>query len=69
MKTLKYLSLLIFSLIYTSLYSQKPTQVPKPSDKPIDLSNPADLIIYIILPLCVILLFFMYWRRRKNPKE
>ena len=53
----------------TILHAQKPTEVPKPSEKPIDLSNPADVIIYIVLPLCAILLFFIWRGKRKNQKK
>lgn len=69
MKIQRYILLAFFSLIITGLYAQKPTQVPKPSDTPIDLTNPADIIIYIVLPLCVILLFYFYWRKRNKTKK
>lgn len=68
MKTQKYLSLLTVLLLAAGLYAQKPTEVPKPSEKPIDLSNPADIIIYIVLPICAILLFLIY-RRNKNKHK
>jgi hypothetical protein len=61
----KLLFLLLFS---TVAIAQKPTDVPKPTEQPIDLTNPADIIIYIILPLCVIMLVFI-WRRSKNSKN
>lgn len=51
------------------LYAQKPTEVPKPSEKPIDLSNPADIIIYIVLPLCAIVLVLIWNRMRKKDKK
>ncbi|PHR12671.1 MAG: adenylosuccinate synthetase [Aequorivita sp.] len=63
---------ILFAALYvwcTTLYAQKPTEVPKPSEKPIDLSNPADIIIYIVLPLCVVLLFFVWRGKRKNRKK
>lgn len=53
----------------TILYAQKPTEVPKPSEEPIDLSNPADVIIYIVLPLCAIVLFFIWRGKLKNQKK
>ena len=52
----------------TTGYAQKPTEVPKPSEKPIDLTNPADIIIYIVLPLCTVLLFFI-WRGKQKRKK
>ncbi|OAD92488.1 hypothetical protein A7A78_00845 [Aequorivita soesokkakensis] len=60
-----FLALLFYSI---AINAQKPTEVPKPSDKPIDLSNPADIIIYIILPLCAVLFFFI-WRGKKNKSK
>ena len=63
---------ILFSTLYffcAILYAQKPTEVPKPSEKPIDLSNPADIIIYVVLPLCVVLLFFVWRGKRRNQKK
>ncbi len=63
----------IFTFLATSLvfietaFSQKPTEVPKPSEYPIDLSNPADVIIYIVLPLCAVVLYFI-WRSKRGKK-
>ena len=68
MKTRNYFLILLFSLVNTFTYGQKPTEVPKPSEKPIDLSNPADLIIYIVLPLCVIA-FFVVWKLKRNKRK
>jgi uncharacterized protein with PQ loop repeat len=64
-KRIAFLALLFYSI---TINAQKPTEVPKPSDKPIDLSNPADIIIYIILPLCAVLFFFI-WRGKKNKSK
>lgn len=50
----------------STMSAQKPTEVPKPSDKPIDLSNPADIIIYIVLPLVAVLFFFIWKMKRKK---
>ncbi len=69
MKIKKYLSLITFTILASSLYAQKPTEVPKPSEKPIDLSNPADIVIYIVLPLCAILLYFLYKRNKNKHKK
>ncbi len=68
MKFLKNILFVIFTLIIATSYSQKPTEVPKPSEKPIDLANPADIIIYIVLPLCVVLFFFI-WREKMKKKK
>lgn len=69
MKNQKHFLTIFFSIAVTALYAQKPTEVPKPSDTPIDLTNPADIIIYIVLPLCVIVLFLIYWGKRKKEKK
>lgn len=63
------ITLLATSLFYSIIsYSQKPTDVPNPSNDSIDLSNPADIIIYIVLPLCAVLFYFI-WREKRNKKE
>lgn len=69
MKNQKHFLIICFSIAVTALYAQKPTEVPKPSETPIDLSNPADVIIYIVLPICVIVLFLIYWGKRKKEKK
>ncbi|WP_146743763.1 adenylosuccinate synthetase [Aequorivita sp. CIP111184] len=62
---MKNILFVLFTLLITTCYAQKPTEVPKPSEKPIDLGNPADVIIYIVLPLCAVLFFFI-WRGKRN---
>lgn len=53
-------------LIFT-VHAQIPKEVPHPDDnKPLDLSDPADLIIYIIIPVVFIILFFVWRSRRKK---
>ncbi len=52
-----------------NLYAQKPTEVPKPNEKPIDLSSTADIIIYIVLPLCAIVLVLIWNRKRRKDKK
>jgi len=59
---------IILLLCSISINAQKPTEVPKPSEKPIDLANPADIIIYIVLPLCAVLFFFI-WRGKRNKTK
>ncbi len=68
MKNKKALLFIIGFVFQISMYAQKPTEVPKPSEKPIDLTNPADIIIYIILPLCAVLLFFIWKAKQKDKK-
>ncbi|MAZ26275.1 MAG: adenylosuccinate synthetase [Cytophagaceae bacterium] len=38
------------------------------NNSPIDLSNPADLVIYIILPIVAIVLYII-WRKRKKRRD
>jgi heme/copper-type cytochrome/quinol oxidase subunit 2 len=56
-------SLIMFS---GAISAQQPTGVPGPNSEPIDLSNPADIIIYIVLPLCAVLLYFVWRKNRRN---
>ncbi|SRX73643.1 adenylosuccinate synthetase [Aequorivita antarctica] len=69
MKILKNMLFSVILLILATSYAQKPTEVPKPSEKPIDLTNPADIIIYIILPLCAVLLFFIWKGKQKRKNQ
>ncbi|MEH6763131.1 MAG: adenylosuccinate synthetase [Aequorivita antarctica] len=69
MKILKNMLFSVILLIMATSYAQKPTEVPKPSEKPIDLTNPADIIIYIILPLCAVLLFFIWKGKQKRKNQ
>ena len=45
---------------------QIPTGVPHPDDNtPLDLSNPADLIIYVVLPVIVLILYLVALKPKK----
>jgi heme/copper-type cytochrome/quinol oxidase subunit 2 len=56
-------------LLSTIAFAQIPTDVPKPQDNPpLDLTDPANIIIFIVLPLCVILLYFI-WRGKQKKKD
>ncbi|PKA84131.1 hypothetical protein ATE92_2301 [Ulvibacter sp. MAR_2010_11] len=47
--------------------AQIPKEVPHPdNNSPIDLSNPADIIIYIVLPLIFVALYFIGRKYRKK---
>ena len=59
--TTKFIGFIAFESI------QIPTEVPHPdTNSPIDLSNPADIIIYIVLPIVVIVLFMIGRHRKKK---
>lgn len=65
----KFLIPVIFVLIGFTSQAQIPTDVPNPQDNPpVDFSDPANIIMFIVLPLCAILLFFI-WRRRKKEDQ
>lgn len=47
---------------------QIPTEVPKPDNNtPIDFSNPADIVIYVVIPVLLVILYLVL--RKKNRKE
>lgn len=59
-------SIIVFTQIATT-HAQIPRFVPKPAyNSPVDWSNPADLIIYFILPVIFIILGFVSWNYRKK---
>lgn len=65
MKRFPHLIVLLFAS--TAAFSQIPTEVPKPQDNtPLDLTNPANIIIFIVLPLCAVLFFFIYRDKKKK---
>lgn len=67
MKTFITILLLLF---YNILSAQQPTHVPGPqTNSPIDLNNWFDIIVFIILPLAMIIIYFMWRRQVKNDKE
>lgn len=46
---------------------QIPTGVPHPdNNKPLDLSDPAELIIYVIVPLIILILYLVALKPKKN---
>jgi uncharacterized membrane protein YhdT len=61
----------IFTLLLTTaIFAQQPTHVPGPqTNSPIDLNNWFDIIVFIILPLVMIIFYFMWRRQVKMDKE
>ncbi len=61
----------IFTLLFSpALFSQQPTHVPGPqTNTPIDLNNWFDIIVFIVLPLVMIIFYFMWRRQVKLDKE
>lgn len=66
----------MITLIYNTIGSisnfiilQIPQGVPNPADsEPLTLETPFDYILYIGMPL-LILIGFIFWRRRKKQRE
>tara|TARA_R100001369_G_scaffold91926_1_gene134812 strand:+ start:264 stop:473 length:210 start_codon:yes stop_codon:yes gene_type:complete len=63
------------SFIITSIFlissaeAQIPKEVPHPdNNKPLNLLDPADIIIYIVIPAIFIILFFVWRSRQKKNK-
>jgi heme/copper-type cytochrome/quinol oxidase subunit 2 len=52
------------------IYGQLPTQAPNPQDNsPIDLNNLFDVIVYIVLPVGMFILYFLWRRQVKKNRE
>jgi len=67
----KYISTLFVACLFfiSKAHAQIPKEVPHPdNNKPLDLSDPADIIIYIVIPVVFIILFFVWRSRRKKNK-
>lgn len=51
-----------------TLFAQRPTHVPGPQGPVRFFESPANIVIYIVLPLAIIV-FYMIWRRQKNKNQ
>lgn len=57
-------------LFTTSLWAQQPTHVPSPQNNtPIDLNNWFDVVVFIVMPLLMVFLYFLWRRQVKMDKE
>lgn len=55
--------------IFRLLPTQTPKGTPNPGEsKPIDLSDPFEIIVFIILPILIIV-FYLIWRNKNRGKE
>lgn len=69
MKLLKYTLASFFSILGMVGYSQIPRDVPNPQDNyPVDFTDPANIIILVILPLLVVV-FVIIWRNKKRKDK
>lgn len=49
---------------------QIPTEVPHPdNNSPLDISNPFEVIVYIVIPLVLIVLYFFLRKKRRSNLE
>jgi hypothetical protein len=55
--------------ILSLLLLQLPIGTQNPDDNhPIDLTNPFDVIVYIVLPILAVI-FYILWRKKKKEEE
>lgn len=51
-------------------YIQIPTNAPHPdTNEPLDVSNPFELIVYVIIPVVLLLFYFLLRKRNKNDTQ
>jgi len=47
--------------------AQIPTEVPHPdTNTPLDISNPFEIIVYIVIPVILIVLYFFLRKKRRR---
>lgn len=57
-------------LALVSWVLQLPPGTQNPDDNnPINLSNPIEVIVYIILPIVLVIGYFLWSRKKKNDKN
>ncbi len=56
-------------MLYKSLLLQLPIGTPNPDDNsPLDLTDPFEIIVFIVLPILMIV-FYILWRRMKKKDK
>lgn len=51
-------------------FAQQPTHVPSPqNNSPIDLNNWFDIIVFIIIPIVLVIIYFLWRSQVKKDKE
>lgn len=70
MRLLNCFFILFFTLLTSfSSLAQISSNVPNPKNNPpVDFSEPVNIVIFIILPICITILYFI-WRREKRKME
>jgi len=52
------------------LLMQIPSNTPNPGDtNPIDLSNPFEVIVFIVVPILLVIFYFIYRKKHKDDKD
>lgn len=69
MKLQKSILTAIFTLFMTVIYAQKPSVAPKGDHEPIDFTQPENIVIYIVLPIVIVILYFMWKAKNKKERE
>lgn len=68
MKHLKFIFVLYVMLAGRNI-AQIPREVPHPdSNKPIDIENSVDIILYTIIPILLVLLYYVVKKYKKNKE-
>lgn len=61
---------IVFLFVTGFIYGQRPTHSPNPQNNtPIDLNNLFDVIVFIVLPIGIFILYFLWRRQVKNNRE
>ncbi|UPQ78159.1 adenylosuccinate synthetase [Flavobacterium azooxidireducens] len=59
---------LFILLISGFVFAQKPSEIPGDTGK-VELTETSDIIIYILIPIIIIILYFVWKKRKKNGSE
>lgn len=62
-------ALTVFLSVSLKALAQRPTHSANPESTPIDLSNGFDLVVFVILPLIIIVLFFVWRNKVRKDRE
>lgn len=67
---MRFIATIIFLLQAFAVFAQRPTHVPGQGGPVRFFESPANIVLYIVLPIAVLVLYVL-WRRwvRKNQEE
>jgi hypothetical protein len=67
---MRIIATIIILIQSVSLLAQRPTHVPSPGGPVRFFESPANIVMYIVLPIAILVLY-MLWRRwvRRNQEE